>query len=947
MRLRKDVPRFHLLTKDGRRYLVARAMQGPPGAGSVAGGATGDVLRKQGPENYNYAWDPLTDLARQTALEAEIAAREADVDAEEAARVADVNAEETARIAADNVEIAARQQGDLDEAIARVAGIAAEAAIRNANDAAETNARIAADSAETTARTTADGVLQAQIDLKAPLDSPHFTSIPTAPTAPLGTNTTQLATMAAISAAINNLVGSAPGTLDTLNEIATALGNDPNFAATMTAQLAGKQPLDATLTALAALAVAADKLIYATGVDTFALADFPAAARTLLAATTQTAQRLALGLVIGTDVLPVNNPVFTGTITGPSVTLSSGGVSSIIRQYPGTDGWLQMLNPALTTFGMLTWGPNTSSFPGILRNGTTLEFKLADNSGPAGMASSTALHTGKVTIGLTALKNPQVDINLGGTGNSSSPDATTNLRLRANTTDGNANVLLFGGPSGNGNPTGAWFIQNYQWGGSGGAPVTLNPQGGLVTTGGSGSINLNAGSDFSTFGLSFIAFGGLVVKDKSASTTTANNGALGGRVGFHAPTSTYETSLSWIAGIFDQSSHERGEGIVFGVQGVSSFSSSLDFNSVVGTEAGRFSSTKNFILGAGFSAGNKRGTQKLHVYNGGMAFEGSLPAPVAGTAALAGLGAGNLSNGQYRYFWVFTTQNGETTRGAEFTVTVVNNAADGQVSITNHPTSTDPAVIARSLFRTIAGGGTSDANFYRHTTITDNFSTTPIVDNVSDATLTTTPATSQYQGIDRSYGGIWNGTTQVAQIVGGNWVEGRFGQAPIIAGGSGSGYPQVGYNFRLVQGANYYRSPDTASWVQFYDGGIKVWGTPTVGSTNGSLSAATTLFEVTKAGLTLLNAGTIALKATGTSLQVRNAADSADRDLTAGIITASSYIKSGSFTFATLPNATTSGAGARAYCTNLLTTGYRDVAAGGGTGKGTVTSDGTQWLVGA
>ena len=56
------------------------------------------------------------------------------------------------------------------------------------------------------------------------------------------------------------------------------------------------QPLDQTLTALAAMVVAADKLVYATGVDTFAQTDFPAQARTLLAASTQALQRTALGL---------------------------------------------------------------------------------------------------------------------------------------------------------------------------------------------------------------------------------------------------------------------------------------------------------------------------------------------------------------------------------------------------------------------------------------------------------------------------------------------------------------------------------------------------------------------------------------------------------------------------------------------------------------------------
>lgn len=78
---------------------------------------------------------------------------------------------------------------------------------------------------------------------KADLASPGFTGVPTAPTAALGTNTSQLATMAAIQGAIAALINSAPGALDTLEELADALGDDANFAATMTSALALKAPL--------------------------------------------------------------------------------------------------------------------------------------------------------------------------------------------------------------------------------------------------------------------------------------------------------------------------------------------------------------------------------------------------------------------------------------------------------------------------------------------------------------------------------------------------------------------------------------------------------------------------------------------------------------------------------------------------------------------------------
>lgn len=89
--------------------------------------------------------------------------------------------------------------------------------------------------------------LQSALDAKAPLASPALTGTPTAPTAAGGTNTTQLATTAFVQAAISSLVAAAPGTLDTLNELAAALGDDPNFSATITASLAAKLDANSTI----------------------------------------------------------------------------------------------------------------------------------------------------------------------------------------------------------------------------------------------------------------------------------------------------------------------------------------------------------------------------------------------------------------------------------------------------------------------------------------------------------------------------------------------------------------------------------------------------------------------------------------------------------------------------------------------------------------------------
>ncbi|QLR46315.1 phage tail protein [Citrobacter sp. RHBSTW-00986] len=74
----------------------------------------------------------------------------------------------------------------------------------------------------------------------APKASPTFIGTPKAPTAAAGNNSMQLANTAFVQAAIAALVASSPAALDTLNELAAALGNDPNFATTMTNALAGK-----------------------------------------------------------------------------------------------------------------------------------------------------------------------------------------------------------------------------------------------------------------------------------------------------------------------------------------------------------------------------------------------------------------------------------------------------------------------------------------------------------------------------------------------------------------------------------------------------------------------------------------------------------------------------------------------------------------------------------
>ncbi len=86
--------------------------------------------------------------------------------------------------------------------------------------------------------------------------NPTFTGEPKAPTPAAGNNTTRIATTAFVQAAITALINGAPATLDTLKEIAAAINYDPKFSTTINNALAGKQPLDNTLTNLSGKDVA-------------------------------------------------------------------------------------------------------------------------------------------------------------------------------------------------------------------------------------------------------------------------------------------------------------------------------------------------------------------------------------------------------------------------------------------------------------------------------------------------------------------------------------------------------------------------------------------------------------------------------------------------------------------------------------------------------------------
>ena len=218
-----------------------------------------------------------------------------------------------------------------------------------------------------------DGVtsaIQTQIDSKlatatasstyAPLASPALTGVPTAPTAAANTNTTQIATTAYVQTEIADLIAAAPGALDTLDELAAALGDDAAFSTTVTNSIASKLPL-AGGTMSGAIAMGTNKITglgtptTSTDASTKAYVDtmLPLAGGTMSGAIAMGANKIT-GVANPTNAQDVATKNYIDTavlapsnLTGPIT--SSGAATSIASQTGTGTKFVMDTSPTLVT----------------------------------------------------------------------------------------------------------------------------------------------------------------------------------------------------------------------------------------------------------------------------------------------------------------------------------------------------------------------------------------------------------------------------------------------------------------------------------------------------------------------------------------------------------------------------------------------------------------------
>jgi len=231
---------------------------------------------------------------------------------------------------------ASHDAADFDAAGAAASALASAEGYTDAQVAGEASARIAADTALSSAVT-------AEATARSNADAAEV-----------------IARDAAIAAAVAALINGAPGALDTLKELADAINDDASFAAAVTTALAGKQPLDSDLTAIAALTTTAF------GRALLALAD--AAALRSAAAVGSLATVTPTGTPDGTKFLR-DDDVWAAVGSGSSLTINSQTGTSYTLALSDAGGLVECTNASPFTLTIpqessVAWAAGTVIFIG-------------------------------------------------------------------------------------------------------------------------------------------------------------------------------------------------------------------------------------------------------------------------------------------------------------------------------------------------------------------------------------------------------------------------------------------------------------------------------------------------------------------------------------------------------------------------------------------------------
>ena len=220
---------------------------------------------------------------------------------------------------------------------------------------------------------------QTALDLKAPLASPTFTGTPTLPTGTIATtqaagdSSTAVATTAFVGTAVANLVDSSPALLNTLDEIAAAIGDDPNFATTITTSIGLKAPLESP-TFTGTVSGITSTMVGLGNVDNTTDANKPVS----------TATQTALDLKA-----PKADPTFTGTVSG--VTKTHVGLGNVDNTSDASKPVSTATQTALDLKANLESPTFTGTISGI--TATMVGLGNVDNTSDANKPVSTATQT--------------------------------------------------------------------------------------------------------------------------------------------------------------------------------------------------------------------------------------------------------------------------------------------------------------------------------------------------------------------------------------------------------------------------------------------------------------------------------------------------------------------------------------------------------------------------